>query len=155
MKNKTHKICANPECDNEFKLYKTTDKYCSPECQRKCNPPKEKKPIVWDQKPRQPIKKFSKQRLREMPVYNKLRIEVLSDAKFKCFIDGCTNVATTCEHTMGRKGYADEWARDNNISLYIDKRFLKACCYFHNSELENNPELSKEYQLSKIHGGKK
>jgi len=155
MKVKTHKICANPECNNEFKLYRTTDKYCSFECSKNCNPAKENKIKIKEQKPRKKINKFSKQRLREMPIYSKLRIEIISEAKFKCFIDGCKNVATTCEHTRGRKGYADDWARDNKISLYIDKRFLKACCYFHNSELENNSELSKEYQLSKIHGGKK
>lgn len=79
----------------------------------------------------------------------------MTDAKFRCFIDGCNNVANTIEHTRGRVGYADEWARENNITLYIDKRFLKACCLQHNGELENNSELSKEYQLSKIHGGKK
>ena len=56
---------------------------------------------------------------------------------------------------MGRKGYADEWARENNIPLLIDKRYLAPCCNFHNLELENNPDLSKQYQLSKIHGGKK
>ena len=56
---------------------------------------------------------------------------------------------------MGRVGYADDWARDNKISLYLDIRFWKPCCLAHNLELENNPELSKKYQLSKIHGGKK
>ena len=56
---------------------------------------------------------------------------------------------------MGRKGFADQWAKDNNISLYLDERFWKPCCLAHNLELENNPELSKKYQLSKIHHGKK
>jgi hypothetical protein len=56
---------------------------------------------------------------------------------------------------MGRKGYADEWARENKIWLINDERFFEPCCWKHNGELENNPELSREYQLSKIHGGKK
>ena len=90
-----------------------------------------------------------------MPIYEKVRIEVLSEAKFVCFIEGCTNVANTIEHTAGRLGFYDEQARYDNIPLLIDKRFLKACCLAHNGELENNPELSKKYQLSKIHGGKK
>lgn len=102
-----------------------------------------------------PIPKVSKKRKAEKPIYEALRIKILSDAKFKCFVDACKNVATTLEHQKGRKGYADEWARDNKISLYIDERFLKPCCYQHNIEFENNPELSKKYQLSKIHGGKK
>ena len=84
-----------------------------------------------------------------------MRIKILSEAKFKCFVDGCKNVATTLEHQKGRKGYADEFARENKISLYIDERFLKPCCYQHNIEFENNSELSKQYQLSKLHDGKK
>ncbi len=101
------------------------------------------------------IPKVSEKRKELNKVYEKVRIEVLTEAKFKCFIDGCKNVANTIEHSAGRIGYYDDWARENNIPLIIDKRFLKACCLFHNGELENNPELSKKYQLSKIHGGKK
>lgn len=101
------------------------------------------------------IPKVSEKRKVINKVYETVRIEVLTEAKFKCFIDGCSNVANTIEHSAGRIGFYDDWARDNNIPLIIDKRFLKACCLHHNGELENNPELSKKYQLSKIHGGKK
>jgi len=72
-----------------------------------------------------------------------------------CFIDGCSLTATTIEHTKGRTGYADEWARENKISLFLDERFWKGCCWKHNGELENNTELSHKYQLSKIHNGTK
>lgn len=113
------------------------------------------KPPDLKLKPIYKIPKVSGKRQLLIPVYQKVRIEVLTEANFVCFIDGCTNVANTIEHTMGRVGYADEWARQNNITLYIDKRFLKACCLHHNGELETNSELSKQYQLSKIHGGKK
>lgn len=104
---------------------------------------------------RKPIAKESAKRKKLKPVYENIRIEILSEAKFKCFVSGCANVATTLEHQKGRKGFADEWARDNNIPLLIDKRFLKPCCSFHNTEFENNTDLSMEYQLSKIHEGKK
>lgn len=107
------------------------------------------------EKKRYIIPKVSEKRKALNPLYSAVRIEVLVEANFKCFIDECQNVANTCEHTMGRKGFADQWARDNDIPLLIDKRYLKACCLHHNGELENNPELSKQYQLSKIHGGKK
>jgi hypothetical protein len=102
-----------------------------------------------------PIKQYSDKRKELNKVYEKLRIEVLSEAKFKCFIDGCTNVANTVEHLMKRKGYADEWAKENNIPLLIDKRYLRACCLHHNGELERNPELSKKYQYSNVSGKKK
>lgn len=101
------------------------------------------------------IPKVSDKRKALMPIYEKVRIEVLSEAKFVCFIDGCKNVANTIEHSAGRKGFYDDWARDNNIPLLVDKRFLKACCLAHNGELENNPELSKQYQYSKVSGIKK
>lgn len=143
------KVCADKECDNEFKQYNSLQRYCSPNCQNK------NRKVDLKLKPIYKIPKVSGKRQLLIPVYQTIRIEVLTEANFKCFIDGCTNVANTIEHTRGRVGYADEWARENNITLYIDKRFLKACCFHHNGELENNPELSKEYQLSKIHGGKK
>jgi len=101
------------------------------------------------------IPKESEKRKKLNPDYKKVSIEVLSEAKFVCFIDGCKNVANTIEHLMGRKGFADQWARDNNIPLMIDKRYLRACCLHHNGELERNPELSKKYQYSKISGIKK
>ncbi len=72
-----------------------------------------------------------------------------------CFIGGCGKLSTTVEHTKGRKGFADDWARDNKISLYLDVRFWRGCCHKHNLELERNSKLSHTYQLSKIHNGKK
>jgi hypothetical protein len=143
------KVCADKDCCNDFKQYNSLQKYCSPACTNK------NRKVDLKLKPIYNIPKVSEKRKALIPVYEKVRIEVLTEAKFKCFIDGCNNVANTCEHTMGRVGYADEWARENNITLYVDKRYLKACCLHHNGELENNPELSKKHQLSKIHGGKK
>jgi hypothetical protein len=143
------KVCSDKDCDNTFKQYNSLQKFCSPACANK------NRKVDLKLKPIYRIPKVSGKRQLLIPVYEKVRIEVLTEAKFKCFIDGCNNVANTVEHTRGRVGYADEWARENNITLYIDKRFLKACCLHHNGELENNPELSKKYQLSRIHGGKK
>lgn len=141
------KICKNKECGKEFKQYNSLNSYCSQTCKNKNEELKPKK--------RYTIPKVSDKRKEINKIYEKVRIEVLVEAKFKCFIDGCSNVANTIEHTAGRLGFYDDWARDNNIPLIIDKRFLKACCLHHNGELENNHELSKKYQLSKIHGGKK
>lgn len=149
MDNFNQKKCKNKECGKIFKQYNSLQSYCSLACKSKCKPPDLKLKSLYK------IPKVSDKRKALMPIYEKVRIEVLVEANFKCFIEGCTNVANTIEHTAGRKGFYDQWARDNNISLLVDKRFLKACCLFHNGELENNPKLSKEYQLSKIHGGKK
>jgi len=149
MKVKTHKNCKNPDCGKEFKLYNTTQKFCSAQCVRACE--KEKKPKQIYIIPQQ-----SKKRIVENGKYTARRIIFLGKPENKfCFIKGCGKRADTIEHTMGRKGYADEEARMEGITLYLDERFWKPCCGDHNRELENNPELSKEYQLSKIHGGKK
>ncbi|MNQ66736.1 hypothetical protein D3C85_812350 [compost metagenome] len=140
------KVCADKDCSNEFKQFNSLHKYCSPSCTNKNRKVNLKlKPLCF-------VPKVSKKRKELNRVYQKVRIEVLTEANFKCFIDGCANVANTIEHTAGRLGFYDEQARIDNIPLIIDKRFLKACCFTHNGELENNPELSKKYQLSKITG---
>jgi len=43
IKVKEFRICADKNCDKEFKKYKSTDKYCSIGCQLKNEKPKEKK----------------------------------------------------------------------------------------------------------------
>lgn len=104
----------------------------------------------------QPIPKVSKKRKIENTQYTIKRLQFLAQPEnLRCFIEGCNKRADTVEHTMGRKGFADQWARDNNISLYLDVRFWKPCCNDHNLELERNPELSQKYQLSKISGNAK
>lgn len=145
------------KCREKFEVSYFLQKFCEvhEDCIKASNEYKNNKSRQNSDVKKKPINKVSIKRQKDKPIYETLRIEVLAEAKFKCFIEGCNNVANTCEHRMGRKGFADEWARENNISLYIDKRFLAACCSFHNTELENNPELSKKYQLSKIHGGSK
>lgn len=103
-----------------------------------------------------PIPRQSAKRKVENPIYLKERLRFLSQPEnHRCFIDDCGARADTIEHTMGRKGFADKWARDNGISLLIDVRFWKPCCNYHNLELERNPELSHKYQLSKISGKEK
>lgn len=149
MENKIkEKQCRNTDCKAGFLPFRSTDKYCSAKCFFACEKTAEKKP--------KPIKQVSDKRKIENKQYTIERLRFLAQPEnFYCFIDGCNKRADTIEHTMGRIGYADDWARDNKITLYLDTRFWKPCCLAHNLELENNPELSKKYQLSKIHGGKK
>lgn len=138
-------------CKKEFKpRYRTTEMFCSKTCENKYKYEYQK-----NKKPK-PIKTVSKKRQAEIPQYKKLRFEFLNKPENKiCFIGGCGKRANTVEHTRGRKGFADQWARNNNISLYLDVRYWKPCCLEHNLELENNTELSKAYQLSKLTGKKK
>lgn len=102
------------------------------------------------------IPKVSVKRKIENPQYTIKRLQFLAQPEnLRCFIEGCNKRADTIEHTMGRKGYADDWARENNISLFLDVRFWKPCCNDHNLELETNSDLSEKYQLSKISGKQK
>lgn len=135
------KTCADADCNNEFQLFKTTDKYCSWLCAKK-----NKKPINKVSKKQD---KINKQYMDDRKIFLSL-----PENKY-CFIEGCNRRANTVEHTMGRKGFADDISREKNIPLTLDQRYWKPCCIQHNLELEQNPDLSKKYQLSKIHGGKK
>lgn len=134
---------------------KTCDKKCEGEY---CFAHKPKKPMKRTRIKQGGVKiaYLSAKRIVQEREYSKVRREFLSQDENKyCFISGCGKKATTIEHRSGRDGFYDEWARENNINKLNDVRFFAPCCWDHNSELENNPELSKEYQLSKIHGGKK
>ena len=71
MKIKTTRICAHKGCTNEFKLFKSTDKFCSPACayaSQKAKPQKKQKPIP----------QFSEKRKRESYQYTKKRKTFMS-----------------------------------------------------------------------------
>ena len=148
------KKCKAQGCNNEFTpSFSTLQKYCSASCayteKRRADA---QKPI----QKKKPIKKVSDRRKIEQPVYKAKRLKFLKENPL-CAIKGtnCTCKATTIEHTKGRRGFADDYARQNNISLYLDERFWLPACAPCNLELENNPELSQNHQLSKLHNGKK
>ena len=135
MKQKEFKECK--VCGTEFKMYRTTDKYCSGKCQMK-----DKKPDLKLKSLYKPIKQISEKRKLEDIIYKSERIKFLSLPENQiCFIEGCNKQATTIEHRAGRWG-----------SNYLDTNTWAPCCLEHNLELENNPELSKKYQFSKITG---
>ena len=155
MKKNSEKLtkCRKKSCGALFKMYNSLQPYCSKECfySDKGTSTKKRNRITR-------IKPVSEKRQRENRLYVGKRIVFLSkkeNQKCKIKSQKCTHKATTIEHSMGRVGYADNWSRNNNITLFLDERFWIASCLQCNLELENNPELSKKHQLSKIHGGKK
>lgn len=136
MRSKT-KQC---KCGVEFQPYNSFQKFCSSACKFKYGPP-----VNLKLKPMKQIPKVSKKRQIQNLQYSVLRTEFLGKKENQiCFIDGCNKQATTIEHRAGR------WGKN-----FLDTSTWAGCCLDHNLELENNPELSKQYQLSKIHGGKK
>lgn len=56
--------------------------------------------------------------------------------------------AEQVHHAKGRKGYADEWARDRRILLLHDERFWKALCAVCHDQVERHPKYAKERGLT-------
>lgn len=56
--------------------------------------------------------------------------------------------ATTIHHKKGKVGYADDWAREHDIPLWLDERFWLAVSMDGHTKIENNPEWAKENNFS-------
>ena len=139
-KKKKTKKCKRNECENNFILFNSLQKYCSFECQKidnKNKPKKEKKAYR--------INRVGKKRAKEERIYHAKRIVFLAkEENSMCFVRGCNRKANSVEHSSGRIG-----------SNFLDENTWRPCCIQHNLEFENNTELSQEYQNSKFHNGKK
>jgi len=131
------KICK--QCGNRFTpRYNSLEKYCSFSCTAMATKDKPKKK-------RKRIPYRTPKRQAEERIYGKERRVFLEDPVNKfCFVDGCGKPATTVEHIKGRSG-----------EMLLNKEFWRPCCLDHNLEFERNPELSRKYQLSKLHNGSK
>lgn len=147
---KRNKTCRNKGCEKEFTPFNSLQKYCSFDCAND-----NKKPA--SNKIYKPIKKVSKKQSVINAKYIVQRIKYLSKKENQiCFIDDCNKKANTVEHTRGRgKHFFDDYAKQNNIPMTLDERFWKPCCLDCNLKLENDPEMSKKYQKSKLHKGDK
>lgn len=129
-------------CGEKVRLYRTTDKrYFNSECEKR----HKGEAAATISKQRKPIAKVSEKRKGQNAEYWIKRKAFLALPENQiCFINGCEAKANTIEHRRGRIG-----------TNYLDETTWAPCCLKHNLELENNPELSKQYQLSKIHNGSK
>lgn len=78
MKMKSTRICARKGCNNEFKLYKSTDKYCSADCAYEDQKKKQDKP-----KKQYKLKPMSEKRKRESYLYTKKRKTFLAKPENK------------------------------------------------------------------------
>lgn len=72
--------------------------------------------------------------------YEKAREEFFSDPlnKFCRVFPG--KLATEVHHKKGRNGYADKWAKDNDIPLLIDKRYFLPVSRDGHNKIEKNPD---------------
>lgn len=58
----------------------------------------------------------------------------------------------TCHHQMGRIGFADDWARENDMPLLIDERYWMPLCFEAHKFIELHPDFAKEngYSYSRL-----
>lgn len=56
--------------------------------------------------------------------------------------------ATEVHHMMGRVGYADEWARENDVPLMLDERFWLAVSHEAHQKITDDPKWAWENQYS-------
>ncbi len=103
------------------------------------------KKIKEAKKFRKRIPKFSQKRLKEIPDYAKESKEFLKDKR-------CAVIpqlpATEIHHMKGRIGYADEWARQNNVTLLMDKHYWLPVSRPGHIKVELNPAWAREMGFS-------
>jgi hypothetical protein len=118
MKAKTHKICGAVDCQKSFKLYKTTDKYCSLSCLKKTE-----KSAKTSKSQKIAFRKKSKKLSINEKIYKARRIVFLSKPENKvCRVFPHLPV-TEIHHIKGRQGFADQYAIDNDLILLLDERY--------------------------------
>jgi hypothetical protein len=133
-------ICADIECNNEFTKFRTTDKFCSYECKKKNTVTRPKKGYT--------IPKVSAKQKAKLAEYYKVRADFMNNLKSQVcpvFPDKCV---TDVHHKKGREGFADAWAKENNIPLLIDTRYFLAVSRAGHQKIENQPEWAKENNFS-------
>lgn len=102
-------------------------------------------------KPRKPLPKVSKKRAVENAKYTVAKIQFMSKPENK--VCPVTSQPTTdIHHKSGRVGFADQWARINNITLLLDARFWLAVSREGHRQIEENPTWAKEmgYSINRI-----
>jgi len=87
------------------------------------------------------------------PKTRKMFLEHAVKNNFTCPITGRPiTMNDDVHHKMGRVGFADEWARENDISLILDVRFFLAVTREGHQWIELHPEAAKAkgYSLSRL-----
>ena len=128
------KVCADKDCNNQFKQYNSLVKYCSSVCSNRNRKPDLKLKSLYK------IPKVSDKRKVENAKYLVLRIEFLGKPENqKCPITG--KPTTDVHHSKGRIG-----------SLLLDTRYWIALSREGHKQVEENPGWAKEngYSLNRL-----
>ncbi len=92
---------------------------------------------------------ISKKRAKQNRIYLDKRIKFLQNKRCSVFQH---LKSTEIHHMMGRVGYADDYARQNNISLLNDERYWLPVSRAGHEKIEINPEWAKlkGFSISRI-----
>lgn len=97
--------------------------------------------------PKAPPKKLpnkkSKKRESEEQIYTRKKRDHMADHPY-CQAMNCNQSAMDLHHRAGRQGYADEWAREQGISLFIDERYFMSVCRSCHKWIEANPKEAEK-----------
>lgn len=122
------KVCADKECDNEFKQYNSLQKFCSPSCTNK------NRKVDIKLKPLYVIPKVSKKRQIDNAKYSVLRIEFLGKPENKiCPITGYP--ATEIHH---------KYCGKDRDKYYLDTTTWIAVSRDGHNWIHDNPKESRE-----------
>lgn len=127
------------KCGTVFTQFNSLNRFCSYNCKVLYGKPPNLKLKPLYKKP----KKFSDKRQVQELQYLADRIIFLSKPENK--ICPITNQPTTeIHHVRKRRGFADEYARLNNIPLLLDQRFWLAISREGHQQIEDNPSWAYE-----------
>jgi hypothetical protein len=93
----------------------------------------------------EPIKRVSDNQSKLLAKYNAKRKSWIRGKK--CAVFPSQN-ATQVHHMLGRVGYADEWARENDVPLLLDERFWLPVSDEGHKKITENPVWAWENQYS-------
>ena len=83
------------------------------------------------------------------PEARRMFLEMCIRLELKCPITGTDiDMSSDIHHKKGRNGYADDWARLNDIPLLIDPRYFLAVSRVGHQWIEMNPTKAKQMGLS-------
>ncbi len=148
------KKCRGNNCDNTFTPGSSLDKYCSFKCAKPHLKPMNRsgiqpsEPAKRKRIPRAtPVKRVSTKMKTQLAKYHRLKIKFMERPENKlCPVNG--QATTDVHHMMGRVGFADDFARENDIPLLLDERFWLAVSRSGHRWIEENPTQAKERGFS-------
>jgi hypothetical protein len=95
-----------------------------------------------------PIAKVSQNQSKLLARYQKKRKVFLRGKKCQCKFPHNCSTNLTVHHMQGRVGYADEWARENDLPLLLDERFWLPSCLEGHQYINDHPVFAFENQYS-------